>query len=163
MGAETIIALTAALISALGLAGVAYALVLQVKQTKIAQDQTRISQAQAMRNFQLELFRMAYGDPTLQNGWGLRLDADLPHEEWKLRTYTNLVWGYLHMGYKIGELSKPVVRRILAERMRTENGRNYWTFARSGYQDDISDERDRSFFEIADEEFMKYRPGSAEE
>ena len=115
--------------------------------------QTRIAQLQAARTTQLELFKLAYEYPDLQEGWGR--SVDLPYEEWRKRTYLNLIFMYLRMNYAMREMDDDGLRRTLANRFRTQPGRDHWQSSRDAFSTESTDRRDRRFARIADDEYAK--------
>jgi hypothetical protein len=144
MKTEMAIALTATAISALALLGVAISVREQVRQT-------RITQMQSVKSHQLELFRVAYEYPELQAGWSRTVDR--PKEEWRLRTYVNLVFGYLQMGYAIGHIPDGDVKRLLANRFRTRLGRDYWASSGYAFRDSATTRRAKRFYRFAEKEY----------
>lgn len=138
--------LAAALLSGLAFLAIAISLFYQSRQTTI-------SQLQAARTLQLELFKMAYEHPDLQESWSRSLD--LPYPEWRKRSYMNLVFMYLRMGYVMHETTDESLRRTMANRFKIQMGREYWSDARLAYGTEAKNRRDRRFFEIADQEYQK--------
>jgi hypothetical protein len=134
----------AALLAGLAFAAIAISLFYQARQTTVAQ-------LQAARTFQLELFRLAYEHPDLQDTW-YRSD-ELPLGEWRKRTYINLVFMYLRMSYLMREITDAGLHRSMANRFRTQLGRTYWLGARQAFETGIKDSRDKRFFQIADHEY----------
>jgi hypothetical protein len=137
--------LASALLSGIALLSIGTALFYQARQT-------RATQLQAVRMMQLELFRLAYDHPDLQNGWSR--SVDIPYPEWRQRTYVNLVFQYLRMSYLIGELPDRDLHRTMTNRFKTQLGRDYWSTARSANASGATGRRDRKFFEIADQTYL---------
>lgn len=140
MSIEAVVNLTATGLSALGLIAIAVSLLLQVRQTKILQ-------TQAVMTHQLELLRLAYENPDLQEGWSR--SVDLPYDQWRRRTYMNLIFMYLRMGYKIGEFTDQSLERNLTNRFRTHAGRAYWSSASRAFRIGARTRADRRFYEMA--------------
>jgi hypothetical protein len=136
----------AALLSGLALLTIAISLSYQSRQTTI-------SQLQAARTLQLELFKMAYEHPDLQESWSSSLDLTYP--EWRKRSYMNLIFMYLRMGYIMHETTDDSLRRAMVNRFRTQMGREYWSDARWAFGIDVKNHRDRRFYQIAEQEYQK--------
>lgn len=134
-----------ALLSGLALLSIGTALFYQARQTKA-------TQLQAARTMQLELFALAYNHPDLQAGWSRSIDV--PYPEWRKRTYINLVFQYLRMSHLIGELPDRDLRRALANRFKTQLGRDYWSSAQEAMTSAATGRRDRKFVEIANREYL---------
>jgi Family of unknown function (DUF6082) len=130
-----------AVIAGVALLAVASSLLMQARQTRIAQ-------IQSMRYLQVELFRMAYEYPDLQEGWSRSID--FPYPEWRKRTYMNLVFQYLRMGFEVGDMSQASLERTLTNRFRTQFGRDYWSVAGERFQIDAAGNRkSRRFYKTA--------------
>jgi Family of unknown function (DUF6082) len=136
----------AALLSGLAFLGIAISIFYQGRQITV-------SQLQATRTLQLELLKLAYEHPDLQEAWGRSLDA--PYLEWRKRTYMNLIFMYLRMGYVMHETTDASLHRTMANRFKTQMGREYWENARLAFSVGAKSRRDRSFFRIVDQEYNK--------
>jgi hypothetical protein len=136
----------AALLSGLALAAIGISLFFQSRQTRIAQ-------LQAARTLQLELFKLAYEHPDLQEGWSPRVDV--PYLEWRKRSYMNLVFMYLRMNYIMGGTTDAELHRIMANRFKTRPGRDYWITSRQVFSAGAQGRRDRRFFKVAESEYQK--------
>jgi hypothetical protein len=135
-----------AILAGLAFLAVAVSLLMQARQTRVAQLQA----AHAMR---LELFRLAYEHPDLQEGWSR--SVDLPYPEWRLRTYVNLVFAYLRMGYEMQTISEPALRRALRNRFQTSLGRAYWEGARNAWRTGAHGRRQRNFYQLSEKMFLE--------
>jgi hypothetical protein len=136
--------LASAILSGLALLSVAASLLFQARQTKV-------SQMQAARMLQLELFALAYEHPDLREGWSP--DPRLSPAEWRKRTYMNLIFAYLRMTYVMQEITDADLQRSMANRFTDRRGIEYWAAAREAFQKGISSRRDLQFFNIADQEY----------
>ena len=136
----------AALLSGLAFLGIAISIFYQGRQITV-------SQLQATRTLQLELLKLAYEQPDLRESWGRSLD--IPYPEWRKRTYMNLIFMYLRMGYVMHETTDASLHRMMANRFDTQIGREYWTNARLAFEAGARSRRDRSFFRITDQEYEK--------
>lgn len=134
--------LASAALAALALIFVGSGIIHQARQTKIAQLQTS-------RAMQLELVKMALEDPTLQEGW--TGSVDLPYDEWRIRSYLNLIVMYLRMTFVIGEISEKELRRTMTNRFRTQLGRDYWQQSRHAHLTAATTRREHDFFRISEE------------
>lgn len=137
--------LTSAILSGFAFLSIFVTLTYQVRQTATTQQQ-------AARSMQLELYRLAYEYPDLKQGWR---DDDLPHSEWRLRTYINLIIMYLRMLYLTGAINERELRRTLANRFRTQPGKDFWRSSRSAFMDTYATRKEKKFVIIADEEYQK--------
>src|SRR2546430_1904858 len=92
-----------AVLSALALGAVAMSVSIQARQA-------RADQIQAVRGFHLDLVRMQLDDlPTYLPCWG---PLDLPGPQAQRRhIYTGLLFSYGSMGYGVGEISEPWLRK----------------------------------------------------
>ena len=59
------------------------------------------------------------------------------------------------MGYVMHETTDESLRRTMANRFKTQMGREYWSGARLAYGTEAKNRRDRRFFQIADQEYQK--------
>lgn len=135
-----------AILAGLAFLAVAVSLLMQARQARVAQ-------LQAAHAMQLELFRLAYEHPDLQEGWSR--SVDLPYPEWRLRTYVNLVFAYLRMSYEMQTLSEPALRRALRNRFQTSLGRAYWEGARNAWRTGARGHRQRNFYQLSEEAFLE--------
>jgi Family of unknown function (DUF6082) len=136
----------AALLSGLAFLGIAISIFYQGRQITV-------SQLQATRMLQLELLKLAYEHPDLQESWSRSLDV--PYPEWRKRTYMNLIFMYLRMGYVMHETTDASLNRAMANRFKTQMGREYWSGARLAFAVGARNRRDRNFFRITDQEYNK--------
>src|SRR2546430_9173902 len=92
-----------AVLSALALGAVAISVAIQARQA-------RADQIQAVRGFHLDLVRLQLDDlPTYLPCWG---PLDLPGPQAQRRhIYTGLLFSYGSMGYGVGEISEPWLRK----------------------------------------------------
>jgi len=134
----------AALLSGLAFLGIAISIFYQGRQITV-------SQLQATRTLQLELLKLAYEHPDLQESWSRSLDV--PYPEWRKRTYMNLIFMYLRMGYVMHETTDASLHRAMANRFNTQMGREYWSGARPAFEAGARSRRDTNFFRIADQEY----------
>lgn len=119
--------------------------------------QITVSQLQATRTLQLELLKLSYEHPDLQESWSRSLDT--PYPEWRKRTYMNLIFMYLRMGYVMHESTDAGLHRTMANRFKTRRGREYWSNARTAFLAGAGSRRDKNFFRIADQEYSRALQG----
>jgi Family of unknown function (DUF6082) len=136
----------AALLSGLALTAIGISLFYQARQTTIAQ-------LQAARTLQLELLKLAYEHPDLQEGWSR--SVDLPYAEWRKRTYMNLVFMYLRMNYVMRNTTDADLHRMMSNRFRTRPGREYWADAHAAFSAGVNNRRDKRFFDVTESEYQK--------
>jgi hypothetical protein len=136
----------AALLSGLAFLGIAISIFYQGRQITV-------SQLQATRTLQLELLKLAYEHPDLQESWSRSLDV--PYPEWRKRTYMNLIFMYRRMGYIMHETTDASLHRAMANRFKTQMGREYWSGARLAFAAAAGSRLDKNFFRIADGEYEK--------
>jgi hypothetical protein len=138
--------LASAVLSGIALVSIGLSLAQQAKQTKIAQ-------LQAARAMQMELFSMAYEHPELRVGWGASLQ--LPHLEWRQSTYTNLVFMYIKTAYLIGDFNDQDIRRAMANRFKTQLGRDFWAQVSDSYRIAATTRKERRFLALTNEEYQR--------
>jgi hypothetical protein len=125
--------LVSALVSAIALSGVAFSLILQRKQTDIAQLQT-------LRAMQFELIRMGYENPKLIKIWNMHERPSYMAEH----RYINLWFMYYKASYRIGAFSDSTMSRIAASSFQSERIRQWWLDDRETYAaqaNNVADER----------------------
>lgn len=118
--------------------------------------QHRTVRTQATRMMQYELIRMAIDKPVLRNVFSE--PAEDP-DEFTKKTYTNLWFKYLEMGYTTGAISEESLRVTLRTSFfDTENGLAYWERTRDRKTAQArSDRRMRHFVRVGDEEHARAR------
>ncbi|WP_328472278.1 DUF6082 family protein [Actinoplanes sp. NBC_00393] len=116
-------------------------------------NQTRIAQKQASRTMQLELFRLAYQYPDLQEVWAK--EAGIPHGQWRKDTYRNMIFMYLRMLYAMRESNDASLRRMMTNRFKSRPAREYWAATRGAHAAAINGRRDRRFFALTDEAYQQ--------
>lgn len=134
----------AALLSGIALLGVAASIFYQNRQNSIAQ-------LQASRTMQMELMRMAYEIPELQESWSKSINVS--YSEWRKRTYMNLIFMYLRMGYVTRGTTDEGLHRMMANRFKGREGRDYWRSARMAFELDTSSLLEKKFFRITEQEY----------
>jgi hypothetical protein len=67
----------------------------------------------------------------------------------------NLVFAYLQMAYIIGTSTTADLRRILANRFRSEVARDYWARAGSAFLGGAFDRQTQEFYRIVQSEYER--------
>jgi Family of unknown function (DUF6082) len=147
-------------VSVIALATSALSVLAVLISLNLQRNQTRISQLQQARSNQLELFRLAYEHADLQQGWGDFLDV--PYPEWRVRTYMNLVFNYMHASFVLGEITPAQLRRQLDGRFRTSLSLEYWRIAAPHFRSNVSGRRSRQFYQIVQAQYQKEAAVAAE-
>jgi hypothetical protein len=135
-----------ALLAAVAVGGVAASLLLQARQTRIAE-------LQAHRQLHLELMRMELDDlPLYLPCWG---PLDIPTLRGKQQhIYSNLIMSFQLMSYDLHSASDSDVRSALFNMFQGEVGRRYWHSVRPNWRRWAELEpRSRRFFRVIDEEY----------
>ena len=141
----TLIAVLSTFLSSIALVGVAVGLLLQRRQVQI-------SQLQATRTLQFELFRVAMENPELRplDKWVTDSNAYPQH------IYLNLLVKHMELSFSIRAVSEVSVRIQMAGLFVVEYRRDWWrNAAREVYFAEATTRRERRFARIVDEEFQK--------
>jgi hypothetical protein len=120
-------------------AGVAAALLVQIRLYKV-------SQAQGIRMLHVGLMEMLIRDPSLRP-----VSPDFPEgsvEGRRQGVYTNLVFRYLETGYEIGYFSAESIRLEMEGQFRIPQIRKTWDAVRPKYYADIGRPTRRRFIEL---------------
>jgi hypothetical protein len=125
-----------ALLAGGAVAGVAAALLVQIRQFKTGQ-------AQGMRMMQIELMRMLLEDPTLRPVSPSFPEAAAAHR--RRAIFTNLMFRYLELGFEIGYFPPAALEEELVEQMRVAEIRKVWTEARPRYAAGAANKAQREF------------------
>jgi hypothetical protein len=138
-----------ALLSGVAAAGVAAALVVQIRQFKT-------SQAQGMRIMQIDLMKMLIAEP------GLRPTSPTfpgrPLEVRRRFIYTNLMLRYLELGFEIGYFSRDSVMVELREQMELEEIRSMWEGMRPRYIASATNDAQREFVDLVESAYREEAP-----
>lgn len=138
-----------ALLAGGAVAGVAAALLVQIRQFKT-------SQAQGMRMMQIELMRMLLEDPTLRPVSPSFPEAEAAHR--RRAIFTNLMFRYMELGFEIGYFPAEALESELLEQMRVGDIRKVWTEARPRYAAGAANRAQREFVRLIDRAYAASSP-----
>jgi hypothetical protein len=138
----------ATLIGALTLGGVAVSLMMQARDNKLNREQTR-------RSFHLNLYAMAFDDPSLLECWGEVVPPSYSHDEHRQHVYVNQIVSFWSMLHKVDELPEDELRQLTAALFKRDPGRRYWHVAGPYRRALRGSRRTREFVAIVDDEYRK--------
>ncbi|WP_203990415.1 DUF6082 family protein [Sphaerisporangium rufum] len=137
----------AALLSVLALAAIAFSLVLQAREVKLAREQ-------ASRATHNELITMALNDPDYRECWGV-FSTERDERSIRQQLYTNLVVSYWQTRFELGTFSETHLRHGAATVFSARPGRVFWRDAREARIRTSQTRKARRFHSILDEEYQK--------
>ena len=134
-----------ALVAAFALVGIAFTLILQARETKIAREEAR-------RVAIAELLKMAMNDPDLDEAWGPVPDGEDRKTRRQLM-YINMIVSEWQMSFETKALPEKRLRAISREMFSGRPGRTYWQDARQVRMSTSETKQARRFHQILDEEY----------
>jgi hypothetical protein len=141
---STTLALMSTLISGVALVGIAVGLLLQSRQV-------RVTNLQLLQVSNAELIRMAFDHPESVWDPNRRVPIDLAStRQWVLANWLMQHWQF---GYEIKAIPEAGLRSNLAEAFAIRVRREWWEYARSGYEAHVTSRRQRRFVDIANAEY----------
>jgi len=134
-----------AILSTLALCAISASLLLQHRQTSIAQ-------VVAVRNRQLELVKLGIENPDLLSAV---VPVGQPESEIRLTAYMNLWVTQWHMGWDLGWESEQALRRYAAQLFASPIARSWWGATGTWYLDHRTKRRHETFYEIMNREWIR--------
>ncbi|GIH06630.1 hypothetical protein Rhe02_46970 [Rhizocola hellebori] len=136
-----------AMVSALALVGIAFALRLQVRQT-------RISQRHTLHGLHIEVMRLHLENPLFRPVWG-PVSAPVETEQWVRNVYRNIVFMYFQTLYILETISDDGVRLQVRSLLRSPEAQDWWRAARPFYKADALTKAQRRFYVLVEEEWER--------
>jgi hypothetical protein len=142
-----------ALLAALALIGVAFALFMQAREAKTNREQ-------ALRALHAELMKMAMDDSLYRRAWGPFFESADPDSQ-REHMYVNLIVSQWEMEYELKAIGEDHLRSIARVVFSGLAGQRFWRNVRDLRMASSSNRRERRFHEILDEEYQLATRSSA--